>query len=324
VRVLILSHPVDTPSTKYRVLQFLPLFARDRIEVERVDLPKGPWARWRLFRRAREFDVVMHQKRLLPPWQFRSLRANARALLYDFDDPMPYGREGDRVELSATRVRRFRSILSLADAVAVNHAGTEALAREYGARDVHVIPTSVDLSRWRPRDSWAADRPVLGWVGTPANLPNLAEIAPALKGRRLRLVTDEPLELAGVDVEFVKWDFATEPEHVRSFDVALAPLPDDAWSRGKMPFKILYYFAAGVPVVASGLGAVTTVIRDGENGLLAGDWAAKIAALDDPALRERLGRAGRATVERDFTVESAYAKLKGLLERISASGARAP
>jgi glycosyltransferase involved in cell wall biosynthesis len=111
---------------------------------------------------------------------------------------------------------------------------------------------------------------------------------------------------------------------VRSFDVALAPLPDDAWSRGKMPFKILYYFAAGVPVVASGLGAVATVIRDGENGLLAGDWAAKIAALDDPALRERLGRAGRATVERDFTVESAYAKLKGVLERISASGARAP
>jgi glycosyltransferase involved in cell wall biosynthesis len=265
----------------------------------------------------------MHQKRLLPPWQFRTLRSNARALLYDFDDPMPYGREGDRVELSATRVRRFRSILSLADAVAVNHAGTEALAREYGARDVHVIPTSVDLSRWRPRDSWAAERLTLGWVGTPANLPNLREIAPALRGRRLRLVTDEPMELPGVDVEFVKWDFATEPDHVRTFDVALAPLPDDAWSRGKMPFKILYYFAAGVPVVASARGAVETVIRDGENGLLAGDWAAKIAALEDAGLRERLGRAGRATVERDFTVESAYAKLKALLERISASAARA-
>jgi glycosyltransferase involved in cell wall biosynthesis len=322
VRVLILSHPVDTPSTKYRILQFLPLFRRDGIEVERADLPSGAWARWRLFRRAREADVVLHQKRLLPAWQFRLLRKHARALLYDFDDPMPYSREGDRVELSPTRVKRFRAVLGLADAVAVNHAGTEALAREYGARDVHVIPTSVDLSRWRRRESWGTERLTLGWVGTPANLPNLREIAGALKGRRLKLVTDEPLELPGVETEFVRWDFATEPEQVRSFDVALAPLPDDAWSRGKMPFKILYYFAAGVPVIASARGAVETVIRDGENGLLAGDWAAKIAALEDAGLRERLGCAGRRTVEAEFAIESAYAKLKALLERLASSARR--
>ncbi len=317
VRLLILSHPVDTPSTKYRVLQFLPLFKRDGIDAERVDLPSGLWARYKLFRRAADFDVVMHQKRLLPAWQFRALRRSAKALLYDFDDPMPYSREGDRVELSATRVKRFRSILALADAVAVNHAGTEALAREYGARDVHVIPTSVDLSRWRMKESWDSKQLTLGWVGTPANLPNLRELAPALQGRRLKLVTDEPFELPGVDVEFVKWDFVTEPEQVRSFDVALAPLADDAWSRGKMPFKILYYFAAGVPVIASRRGAVETVIQDGGNGLLAGDWAAHIARLEDPALRERIGRAGRATVEAQFTIESAYANLKRLLERLA-------
>ena len=80
-----------------------------------------------------------------------------------------------------------------------------------------------------------------------------------------------------------------------------------------MPFKILYYFAAAVPVVASRLGAVETVIRDGENGLLAGDWREKIEALRDEKLRERLGRAGRRTVEAEFTVEAAWAKWKALL-----------
>lgn len=317
MRVLILSHPVDTPSVKYRILQFLPLFRKDGIEVERADIPPGLVGRWRLFRRAGEFDVVLHQKRLLPAWQLRTLRKRARALVYDFDDPMVYSREGGRVELSETRVRRFREVLAAADAVVVNHAGTEAMAREYGGRNVHVIPTSVDLSRWKVKDSWKSGRFTLGWVGSPSNLPNLREIAPALRGRRLKLVTDEPLALEGVEVEFVPWDFATEPGHVRSFDAALAPLPDDLWSRAKMPFKILYYFAAGVPVVASRRGAVETVIRDGENGLLAGDWEEKIALLEDEGLRERLGRAGRRTVEEGYTVEAAYAKLRALLESVA-------
>ena len=83
-----------------------------------------------------------------------------------------------------------------------------------------------------------------------------------------------------------------------------------------MPYKILSCFAAGVPVVASRLGAVETVVRDGENGLLAGDWAEKISMLEDEALRERVGRAGRRTVEEGFSLEVCYARLKALLESL--------
>jgi glycosyltransferase involved in cell wall biosynthesis len=202
-----------------------------------------------------------------------------------------------------------------ADAV-VCHAGSDAMAREYGATNVHVISTPVDLARWPLKTSWASPRLTLGWLGSKSNLANLKEIAPALAGRRLRIVADESIELPGVEVDFVKWDAATEAEQVRGFDVALAPLPDDLWSRSKMPYKILPYFASGVPVVATGLGAVASVIRDGENGLLAGDWRAQLARLEDAALRERLGRAGRKTVEADFTVDAAYAKLKALVESL--------
>ncbi len=312
VRVLILGHGADTPSTRTRILQYLPLFQRDGIEVERVDLPSGLFGRWKVFGRCSEVDVVFHQKRLLPAWQFRALRRRAKRLVYDFDDPMIYARRDGRVETSSTREKRFREILSIADAVTV-HAGGDPLAREYGARNVHVIPTPIDLARWRIKDSWASSRLALGWAGTAAHVGNLRDIATALRGRRVRIVADVSCELPGAEVDFVPWTLEGEPDAVRSFDVALAPLPDDPWSRWKMPYKILTYFAAGVPVVASCLGAVGSVVRDGENGLLAGDWEACLRRLEDPALRERLGRAGRATVEKDFALEVCYARLKAVL-----------
>ena len=316
VRVLILGHGADTPSTRTRVLQYLPFFKKDGIEVERLDLPSGLYGRWKVFGRCAEFDVVLHQKRLLPAWQFRALRRRAKRLVYDFDDPMIYARSDGRVTLSSTREKRFREILSIADAVTV-HAGSDGLAREYGARNVHVVPTPIDLSRWSAKVSWASPRLTLGWAGTAAHVGNLRDIATALRGRGVRIVADVSCEIPGADVEFVPWTLEGEPDAVRSFDVALAPLPDDPWSRWKMPYKILTYFAAGVPVVASRLGAVGSVIRDGENGLLAGDWDSCFRRLEDPAVRERIGRAGRATVEREFSVEVCYAKLKALLASLA-------
>jgi glycosyltransferase involved in cell wall biosynthesis len=69
--------------------------------------------------------------------------------------------------------------------------------------------------------------------------------------------------------------------------------------------------AAEVPVVASYAGGIPDIVRDDENGLLfpSGDIAALAGALtrvlDDPDFAERLGRAGRATVELRHSPEAA-------------------
>jgi glycosyltransferase involved in cell wall biosynthesis len=315
MRVLMLTHSSDTPSTRHRILPLIPLFRRDGVEIEHVELPSGLLGRWKILRRAPKFDIIVHQKRLIPGWQMRALKSHAKALVYDFDDPMVYSRTDGTIALSSTRVARFRAAMAAADAV-VCHAGSDALAREYGASNIVVIPTPLDLASWPMKTSWASSRLTLGWLGSAANLPNLKEIAPALTGRSLRIVADASVDLPGVAVEFVKWSLADEAQQVRAFDIGLAPLPDDAWSRFKMPFKILPYFASGVPVVATALGAVSGVIRDNENGLLAGDWKAQIARLEDPALRERLGREGRRTAEADFTIDVAYSKWKALFHAL--------
>ncbi len=69
----------------------------------------------------------------------------------------------------------------------------------------------------------------------------------------------------------------------------------------------LMAMSAGVPVVASRVGGLREIVRDGETGLLVENRVEEIAAairalLADPELARRLGAAARRTVMERFTV----------------------
>ena len=76
-----------------------------------------------------------------------------------------------------------------------------------------------------------------------------------------------------------------------------------------LPMSVLEAMAAGLPVVASAVGGVPEVVRDGETGALVPprDSAVLAEALGrivaDPALRDRLGEAGRQRVQSEFSLE---------------------
>ena len=73
--------------------------------------------------------------------------------------------------------------------------------------------------------------------------------------------------------------------------------------------------SAGLPVVASAISGIPELVEDGVSGLLVPprDAAAIARALRrlaaDPALRERLGRAGRNRVLAEFDLEDSAAEL---------------
>ena len=98
------------------------------------------------------------------------------------------------------------------------------------------------------------------------------------------------------------------PTLLHRMHVAVAPypsIPDFYFS----PLKVYEYLAAGLPVVATRTGELTSTLGDGRHGVLVepGSPAQLAAALADlradPALRAALGRSGRrAAVERhDWT-----------------------
>jgi glycosyltransferase involved in cell wall biosynthesis len=70
----------------------------------------------------------------------------------------------------------------------------------------------------------------------------------------------------------------------------------------------LLAMGAGVPVIASNVGGLTEIIRQGENGILVENDAAAIAGalrrlLADRDLARRMGAAARQTVHERFTVD---------------------
>lgn len=88
-----------------------------------------------------------------------------------------------------------------------------------------------------------------------------------------------------------------------------------------MPMALLEAMSWGLPVIATPVGGIPQIVTDQVNGLLVapGDVLALATAitrlLRDPALRERLGKAARTTVEARFSLHEALAKLSGIYQR---------
>jgi glycosyltransferase involved in cell wall biosynthesis len=89
------------------------------------------------------------------------------------------------------------------------------------------------------------------------------------------------------------------------------------WGSG-IRIKLLEALACGLPVVTTALAAEGIALEAGRSALFAErprEFAAAIVLLlDDPALRLRLGAAGREIVERDHSWERIGERLRTLYE----------
>ena len=103
-------------------------------------------------------------------------------------------------------------------------------------------------------------------------------------------------------MEKLDWSLQRQGQYLCESDIGLAPLPDNEFTRGKCGFKILQYAAAGLPVVASGVGVNREFAKDGVRGLLAdssSQWAEKLAELiENRNLRHQMGDASREWVKK--------------------------
>lgn len=123
----------------------------------------------------------------------------------------------------------------------------------------------------------------------------------------------------------VWWDGALPGHEVarrmRAADVVI--LPSILASRGDregIPVALMEAMACGVPVVASRLSGIPELVEDGVSGFLVepkdvvgmAEVLGRLAK--EPGIREGIGKAGRAKVEREYTIARNAARLAELFE----------
>jgi glycosyltransferase involved in cell wall biosynthesis len=280
-----------------------------------------------IFERARHADVVYLCKVIAPRF-LRHLRAHTRArIVLDFGDAMWLDSNGVRQD------DEFREVLRLVDAVTTDNHQTAAYVRASG-KDCTVIPDAPQVEAFdavrrlhRHRDG---ERVVIGWIGTTASIANLSlvrdaidEVASRHPQVELRLVGtgDDPRRVptfAHLTPQLVpRYAQAEMIEQVLDMDIGIFPLDDSEGSRVRGILKAAVYMSGETAVIASPIGQVPEVIRDGENGMLAAthdEWVAKLERLvRDAPLRRRIAKSGLESVRAQFRTELSWNQLRAVL-----------
>jgi glycosyltransferase involved in cell wall biosynthesis len=323
---------VDSPDhvcCRYRLAAFAASFAQAGHLLAIHSLPRSLGGWFRLRTETRGCHAVILQRRLLSAWQLSLVRRAAPLFYFDFDDAVfwrdSYAMRGHE---SPRRGRRFEATVRAADVViAGNTFLAEQASAVVGGGPVRVIPTCVDVRQYPEALHRRAGQGVqLAWIGSSSTLQGL-ERARALfeilgrhnPGIGLTMICDQFASFRHLPVRGVPWSPATEAGALAACDIGVSWVPDDRWSQGKCGLKLLQYMAAGLPVVANPVGVQANMVRHGQTGLLAqtpGEWCSAVAQLAaDPELRRRMGAAGRALVENEYSVEVGASRWLTLLSQ---------
>ena len=254
------------------------------------------------------------------PWPLEKWLLRKRQMIVNFDDNV-----WEKYAHSSLLEDKFDSITRAASGIIVANTFLEDKVSQLNSNVIQ-IPTALDPEPYR-QGKTKFERFTVVWIGTPVTYKYLEQQATVWQTLAKKIDYDlliigkkdlERRALSGVNMRFVNWSVESEAALLRQSHVGIMPLTDDMFAQGKSAFKLLQYFAAGIPVLASPVGENRHVVENGKNGYLADEneeWIGRIEQLyREPALREELGAAAAVDVEK-YTLAAWLPRLVAFLEK---------
>jgi len=328
MKVLCVIEPGRAPSTRLRLGDCVDRYRKAGIEITTISARRSSLVeRLHLIREAKRHDlIVLFKTTGFSALDLHRLRRKNPRIIFDYDDAVMFREQKYGRPIRLREFEKYVRTLEHCTAVVAGNGFLARFAEACGKRTV-VLPTPVDVSKYTVLETSVRGL-TIGWVGLSDGFVYLRHIQPALQqltksfpGLKLRVVSDKPLELDGVRVENVPWQLEREQTNLSSFTVGIMPLTDTLWTRGKCGYKILQYMAAGIPSVASAVGANRDIVTHGENGFLARtseDWVRCISTLaDDEVLRRKFALKGRDLIEKKYSLDQFADKYIELIREIA-------
>jgi glycosyltransferase involved in cell wall biosynthesis len=250
----------------------------------------------------------------------------------------PYGHRPSSVrQVESVKNALMRRTFNSAEKLVIWHeAGKRSLVEDYRipADKVEVIPPGIDMERWRfTRAATAADTVRLLFVGGDFRRKGGDILLAAFRRRLMReceldIVTRERVDTTGIDNVRVHNGLGPNaPELVALYaraDMFVFPTLADM-----LPLAIMEALAAGLPVIATHVGAIPEQVDHGVTGFLIapGDEQAlgnmALRLVRDAALRHRMSAAARLAAEQRFNGATNYPRILSICKRC-ADAARVP
>lgn len=181
------------------------------------------------------------------------------------------------------------------------------------------IPGVLESHKNQPEDG--ACQVTIGWSGGAWNYPHLVELAEVLEeikketGVAILIQSGEPppREIQKIGVQYIPWEKETERNILQRMDIALCPLKDTPWTRGKFSIKLLQYLACGIPVICSDVGVNRQIILDGQEGFVVKnqqEWQLRLLTLIyDKEKRKQMALTARQRAVKYYRLEEGSDRL---------------
>lgn len=277
-----------------------------------------------------KFDLIWIEKESLPwlPTIFEIFFYSGVPYILDYDDAVFHYYDQNTNPLIKFLLTTKHPVLMKNAAIVI--AGNNYIAnfaKVSGAKNVQIIPTVVDMNRYKNsnlRKFQKTNISTIGWVGqraTSSFLYPLNELFQKFsnEGKVKFVAVGIDAGLLGLEMESLPWQEETEVDVIRQFDIGIMPLSNGLFERGKCGYKLIQYMACELPVIASPVGINCEIIEHGVNGFLAessSEWEVSIRVLlNDSKLRKKMGCAGREKVEKQYSLEVTAPKLVSILKK---------
>jgi glycosyltransferase involved in cell wall biosynthesis len=338
---LTVHRPDRSPSQRFRFEQYIPFLTQKGFECthsflldeksDKLFYSKGKilgklgivrrsfFKLWRLSSNANNYDFIFIQREtfMLGTSFFEKRFAKSKAkLIFDFDDSIWLLDVSNANKAFAwlKNPNKTAEIIALSDVVVGGNPYLCDYAKQFN-KNVKLIPTTIDTAEYINKGNKNTSV-CIGWSGSLTTLKHFNHAVPFLKKLKekfgdkisIKAIGDANYKNEELNVISLPWKKESEVEELSTFDIGIMPLPDDKWASGKCGLKGLQYMALEIPTIMSPVGVNSEIIQDGINGFLASgeeEWIEKLSRLiESKELREKIGKAGRKTVEEKYSIES--------------------